>query len=505
MKTITSMVIGVMSLIITGCGNNDSNDSATGSSATPAVAIEYQGTWQAAGYASTIDINEDSVRIYHYSSDYCLLSDSLEEITTSEIEQLVQLHSSANYFEIVSGFGTEDVSAPGITYNKIDELPTACQQGLQPQIGDSGYHKNPIKDLDIFYQFFNEYYLDFETKGVDFEDLYQQAQQQVFNDTLDNELANVMAEMIAPLADVHIQVVNRDGIDFNRSTNKPLLVTTLVEEFAILNSLPYPIPEALIDQSLVDELNAYVMAMYQLQWQLVADYALSEQSIHTAADDLIRWFERDGIGYLYIGAMTGYAEEYEDLSDTDYAQQSLNELDQALDLALSDLAQTQGLIIDVRTNGGGHDFISLAIASRFVETADTHVYSKQARLGNGRTELIDVSISPIGKVQYLSPIALLTSANTVSGAEVFTLAMKQLPNVTIIGESTQGAFSDVLNFTLPNGFEVGLSNEYYLSPQGNWYEYQGVPVDIEVPFFSPEQRGLEIDAGIETAFDWLTN
>ena len=82
--------------------------------------------------------------------------------------------------------------------------------------------------------------------------------------------------------------------------------------------------------------------------------------------------------------------------------------------------------------------------------------------------------------------------------------MRELPNVTIIGDATQGVFSDVMTWQLPNGFEIGLSNEFYLSTDGDWFEGQGVPVDIEVPFFTRENREQEVDAGIEAAVAHLS-
>ena len=100
-------------------------------------------------------------------------------------------------------------------------------------------------------------------------------------------------------------------------------------------------------------------------------------------------------------------------------------------------------------------------------------------------------------------VVLLTSTGTTSGAEVFTLAMRALPQVTLIGEPTQGAISDKLQKQLTNGFEVGLSNEYYLSPEGDWFESAGIPVAVEVPQFDPALREQGVDAGLEAAAAFL--
>jgi C-terminal processing protease CtpA/Prc len=115
-----------------------------------------------------------------------------------------------------------------------------------------------------------------------------------------------------------------------------------------------------------------------------------------------------------------------------------------------------------------------------------------------------VILEPRGSQQYQGPIALLTSATTVSAAETFTLMMSSLPNVTLIGEATQGARSNKLDKLLPNGFEFSLSNEFYYDTSGNWYEGVGIPADIEVPFFTLKQRAGEQDLGLETAYSLLS-
>ena len=73
-----------------------------------------------------------------------------------------------------------------------------------------------------------------------------------------------------------------------------------------------------------------------------------------------------------------------------------------------------------------------------------------------------------------------------------------------MGEATQGALSDMLERALPNGFSYTLSNEYYLSPEGDWFEGVGIPVDIEVPTFTRAQREAGEDLALEQAFAYVT-
>jgi C-terminal processing protease CtpA/Prc len=96
------------------------------------------------------------------------------------------------------------------------------------------------------------------------------------------------------------------------------------------------------------------------------------------------------------------------------------------------------------------------------------------------SDLIEFFIEPEG-VQWLNrPIIVLTSSTTLSAAEIQVLSLMTLPHVTLIGEQTYGIFSDMLLKILPNGWEFTLSNEQYLTPEGESYEQTGIPPDIVV-------------------------
>jgi C-terminal processing protease CtpA/Prc len=75
---------------------------------------------------------------------------------------------------------------------------------------------------------------------------------------------------------------------------------------------------------------------------------------------------------------------------------------------------------------------------------------------------------------------LLSCDSVFSGGEVFALAMKQLPNVTLIGDDTNGIFSYQLEKKLPNGWRYRLSYQMYFSADMVCYEGRGVPVDIRL-------------------------
>ena len=66
-----------------------------------------------------------------------------------------------------------------------------------------------------------------------------------------------------------------------------------------------------------------------------------------------------------------------------------------------------------------------------------------------------------------------------SGAEQFVLAMKALPNVTLVGETTAGCLSAMQAMPLPSGAVFYMSYQVITSPDGKQYEKTGIPPDIE--------------------------
>ena len=104
---------------------------------------------------------------------------------------------------------------------------------------------------------------------------------------------------------------------------------------------------------------------------------------------------------------------------------------------------------------------------------------------------------------YLKPTAVLVSGDTVSAAEVFTIAISSLPQVTIIGEPTAGALSDVLVKRLTSDILFGISNETYTDTQGKNYEGIGISPDIAVPFATIQERQGGYDGGLDRAIDWI--
>ena len=104
---------------------------------------------------------------------------------------------------------------------------------------------------------------------------------------------------------------------------------------------------------------------------------------------------------------------------------------------------------------------------------------------------------------YNNPVVVLTSGFSASATEIFSLAMRSLPHVTLVGEPTIGELSDVLEKPLPNGWQVELANEVYTDAGGFSYEVTGVPPHIDVPAFGKTERDIGQDSAINAALTLL--
>ena len=161
---------------------------------------------------------------------------------------------------------------------------------------------------------------------------------------------------------------------------------------------------------------------------------------------------------------------------------SKRKLTAALDNIARDFGDLKGLIIDIRDNPGGDDSIAITIINRLCDRKRV-AFHRKTKIGPGEDDFTPLKtwyLEPQGDVQFTRPIVLLTCDSVFSGGEVFALAVKQLPHVSIIGDHTNGIFSYQLEKKLLNGWKYRLSYQVYLSADMVCYEGKGVPVDIEL-------------------------
>lgn len=489
--------------------SSSSNSSSSNSSLANSPEV---GHWYAPAYGYVLSVSAEggvfTVNTYSVTENYCVLQNVDANLPLDDFKHKYIYLNVAREALLES----KGVYPPGIEYEKVKQLPVVCEGNLQKVKTDSDYVFDAKKDFEIFWQTFNELYINFELRGVNWNENYEAALTSVDDVESEEELFEFLSKLIAPLGDGHVQLMrapltqdldqsitaafeNEETPFFGVST-QVTLYQKLINEYMQALGLEKELTDAQTEAE-----NNYFLTNYLQIFDIIFGYANENSDIKERAAGEIVWFKtKENIGYLIIGSMTNYTEGKSTVvsdiaSDVAIAEATINE-------ALKDLEDTQGLIIDVRVNGGGQDQVALTFVRHFMSQSQV-VYSKSAGRGIWATPKKDVVLDPQSDNLYLKPTAVLVSGDTASAAELFTIAMASLPQVTIIGEPTAGEFSDILVKRLTSDILFGISNETYLDTQGNNYERIGIPADIAVPFGTLQEREGGYDAGIDAAIDWI--
>ena len=202
-----------------------------------------------------------------------------------------------------------------------------------------------------------------------------------------------------------------------------------------------------------------------------------------------------------LGVKVGYM-RYDSFQD--------NVSDNNMQTVLQYFSQTDGLILDVRSNGGGNPNNVFEIAKYFC-TQKTLAYTSFLKSGPGPndfTEGAEAYIEAAGNA-YTKPVAILTNRGCFSATSFFCVAMRNLPQVRMIGDSTGGGLGAPNGGQLPNGWPYRFSVTQTLSPEtdgsGNRFNWEnGVPAHILIDM-DPTQAANGFDSIIERGIQYIIN
>ena len=172
----------------------------------------------------------------------------------------------------------------------------------------------------------------------------------------------------------------------------------------------------------------------------------------------------DGVGYMAIDRLT-------DLR-----------LPQFFSEALEKMNQTRGLILDLRYNGGGSEPLGLEIAGSFLDRERVYAQS-QYRNGPRHTDL-DTPKSRVCRPKdpwhYVAPVIVLQGQRTMSSAEALVLMLSQGPEVTTMGDRTAGSSGNPRSLDAGAGITVNLPRWNDLDAEGKPFDAIGIPPDIAI-------------------------
>lgn len=179
---------------------------------------------------------------------------------------------------------------------------------------------------------------------------------------------------------------------------------------------------------------------------------------------------------------------------------------EAFDAAFEAHRDDPALILDVRMNPGGSDRLALAVAERFATRTHTADYARfrdgPAHDDFGPTQRR--TFGPRGDWQFSRPVAVLSGRGVYSSNESFISAMRELPHVTVMGDTTGGATGNPRIFELTGDWEYGLSTWLHWDARMNMIEWKGVAPEIDVPG-TPADFDAGRDPVIDYALHWAAD
>ena len=167
------------------------------------------------------------------------------------------------------------------------------------------------------------------------------------------------------------------------------------------------------------------------------------------------------------------------------------------------LRNTKGLIIDIRQKRGGNLQNVETVVSRFITSPLEWPKFHSLDI------LLDVApIKPQGPFTYTNPVVVLINGSTFSAGELTTEFLKQIPNITAIGDTTGGGGGASPNyspetvgeFKLPSGKWISIPSGYIERFDGLTWEWLGIAPDIRV-----EQTEVDIKNGRDKQLEYAIN
>ncbi len=303
--------------------------------------------------------------------------------------------------------------------------------------------------IDTFEYLWNEVdrkYAFLDYKNVDWDSIYSVYSPMVSNDISDDSLFVIMGHMLNELRDGHVNLVST----FN------------VSHFDISLLGPVNIDTRVIKESYLKD-----------------DYYNTGSFSHNFIKD-------KRIGYIIYSS-------FSNSMITDFE----------LDYILDRYKNTEGLIIDIRQNGGGYVSNVFALLSRF-STENLLLYETQIKSGpddNDFTTLEQVFSGTSDKKQYTGKVAVLTDRGSYSASSFFSVCTYAYDNIILVGDTTGGGLGLPNGGQLPNGWTYRFSITRTIAVNGENYE-NGVPPDYTV-ILSDDAEDTGIDNVIEFAANKL--
>lgn len=273
-------------------------------------------------------------------------------------------------------------------------------------IGEDEYSNDPVGNFEQLWKIIDERYCFLDEKGIDWDSVYNVYSQVVKSDLSNDELFDVLSEMLYVLKDGHVNLSSSSR-------------TSYYDEW-------------------------YQGYAWNYREDILYNYYLGSASSGYRTSS--------GLQYKIFSNNVGYI-RYESFS-TAVGEGNLDEV-------LSYLALCNGLIIDVRDNGGGQLTYSTRIAARFTNQKTLTGYIRY-KTGTGHSdfsEMYPIYLEPSTSIRWQKKVVILTNRRCYSATNDFVNAMRSIEDTEIIqlGDRTGGGSGLPYTSELPNGWSIRFS------------------------------------------------
>lgn len=143
----------------------------------------------------------------------------------------------------------------------------------------------------------------------------------------------------------------------------------------------------------------------------------------------------------------------------------------------------KGIILDLRNNPGGLLSEAIEVVSQFLSAGNV------MQEKNAQGEISNIPVKRGGTAIDI-PLVVLINEGSASAAEITAGALQDYNRAVLVGQTTFGTGTVLLNFTLKDGSGMYLATEMWLTPKGRVIWHKGIEPDIVIEL--PEDASLSI-------------
>ena len=284
------------------------------------------------------------------------------------------------------------------------------------------FENNPQGNLEALWTILDKNYCYFDYKEINWDSIGTSYKARVTPNMSNDALFDLMGQMLSELKDGHVNLIATHDITRYWSWKED-----------------YP---ANFNSNIIDE-------------YLSTDYATASSMKYKILED--------NVGYIYYGSFSNH------VSNSGLSQ------------ILNRMAICNGIILDVRNNGGGNLVNVERIASRFFNERALVGYISH-KVGPGHNDFSDLFpkyLDSSNSIRYQKPVVILTNRGCYSATNEFVSTMKHAHNATIVGDKTGGGGGLPFSSELPNGWSVRFSTSPTFNAAKQHIEF-GVEPDVRL-------------------------